>query len=31
LGIMLGTVPIAEFFAPDNIERIMAASSRTAA
>jgi hypothetical protein len=31
IGTVAGTVPIAEFFAPENIERIIAGTAATAA
>ena len=30
LGVIAGTVPVPEFFAPDNIQRILAAASPAA-
>jgi hypothetical protein len=30
IGVIAGTIPVAEFFAPDNIQRITGAASTTA-
>ena len=30
IGVIAGTVPVAEFFTPDNIQRITGAASTTA-